>query len=56
MERLHYFIHKERIDAEPFYFPMLKQFLKGWENTAITLSLGTSVLWDQSLRSKNATS
>jgi len=47
MERLNYFIHNERIDAETFYFPLLQQFLKGWSDTAVTLTLDTSVLWDQ---------
>jgi hypothetical protein len=47
MERLHDFIHNQRIDAETFYFPLLKQFLEGWEDTPVTLTLDTSMLWDQ---------
>jgi hypothetical protein len=45
--RLHYLIHNERIEAETFYFPLLQQCLKGWSGSAVTLTLDTSVLWDQ---------
>jgi Transposase DDE domain len=47
MERLNYFIHNPKIDAETFYLPLLRKFLQGWENTSLTLTLDTSVLWDQ---------
>ena len=47
MERLSYFVHNPKIDAETFYIPLLQAFLKAWEGTAMTLTLDTSVLWDQ---------
>ncbi|WP_414546609.1 transposase [Nostoc sp. CCY0012] len=47
MERLNYFVHNPKINAETFYVPLLRQFLQGWEGTAMTLTLDTSVLWDQ---------
>jgi Transposase DDE domain len=47
MERLNYFVHNPKITAETFYFPMLQQFLSSWEGMAMTLTLDTSVLWDQ---------
>jgi hypothetical protein len=47
MERLSYFVHNPKITAETFYFPVLQQFLSTWEGMAMTLTLDTSVLWDQ---------
>jgi hypothetical protein len=47
MERLNYFIQNSKIDADTFYFPLLRQFLQGWEGMAVTLTLDTSMLWDQ---------
>ena len=47
MERLSYFVHNPKIDAETFYIPLLQAFLQAWEGTAMTLTLDTSVLWDQ---------
>lgn len=47
MERLNYFVHNPNINAETFYVPLLRQFLQAWEGTAMTLTLDTSVLWDQ---------
>lgn len=47
MERLSYFVHNSKITAETFYHPLLRQFLNAWEGTAMTLTLDTSVLWDQ---------
>ena len=47
MERLSYFVHNPKIDAETFYVPLLQAFLKAWEGMAMTLTLDTSVLWDQ---------
>jgi len=40
-------VHNPKITAETFYFPVLQQFLKTWEGMAMTLTLDTSVLWDQ---------
>jgi len=47
MERLNYFVHNPKITAETFYFPLLQQFLSSWKGMAMTLTLDTSVLWDQ---------
>lgn len=47
MERLRYFVHNAKIDAETFYHPLLQQFLKDWEGMAMTLTLDTSMLWDK---------
>jgi hypothetical protein len=47
MERLNYFVHNPKITNETFYFPLLQQFLSAWEGMAMTLTLDTSVLWDQ---------
>jgi Transposase DDE domain len=47
MERLSYFVHNPKINAETFYIPLLKQFLQSWVNSPMTLTLDTSVLWDQ---------
>ncbi|GAB4440352.1 MAG: IS4 family transposase [Cyanobacteria bacterium J069] len=47
MERLNYFVHNPQITAETFYVPLLQQFLSAWEGMAMTLTLDTSVLWDE---------
>jgi len=47
MERLHYFVHNPNITAETFYIPLLKQFLQAWTGMAMTLTLDTSMLWDE---------
>jgi hypothetical protein len=47
MERLSYFVHNPNITAETFYNPLLQQFLKAWEGMSMTLTLDTSMLWDQ---------
>lgn len=47
MERLNYFVHNPKITPETFYSPLLRQFLKAWEGTTMTLTLDTSLLWDQ---------
>lgn len=47
MERLSYFVHNPNISSETFYHPLLQQFLKAWKGTAMTLTLDTSLLWNQ---------
>jgi Transposase DDE domain len=47
MERLNYFVHNPKITAETFYFPLLRQCLSGWAGMDMTLTLDTSMLWDQ---------
>jgi Transposase DDE domain len=47
LERLSYFVHNPKITAEAFYAPLLKQFLKAWEGMSMTLTLDTSLLWDE---------
>jgi Transposase DDE domain len=47
LERLSYFVHNRQITAETFYAPLLKPFLKAWESLPMTLTLDTSVLWDE---------
>jgi len=47
MERLNYFVHHPKITAETFYFPLLRQVLSAWKGMSMTLTLDTSVLWDQ---------
>jgi hypothetical protein len=39
MERLNYFVHNPKINAETFYFPLLQQVLSAWEGMAMTLTL-----------------
>jgi hypothetical protein len=34
-------------DGKPLYVPLLKQFLKTWAGMAMTLTLDTSMLWDE---------
>lgn len=47
LERLSYFVHNPKITAETFYAPLLQQFLKAWEGMSMTLTLDTSLLWDE---------
>jgi hypothetical protein len=47
LERLSYFVHNPQISAEIFYAPLVENFLKAWTGTAITLTLDTSMLWDE---------
>ncbi len=42
MERLNYFLHNPKINAETFYYPLVEQFLKAWEGMEMTLVLDTS--------------
>jgi hypothetical protein len=47
LERLAYLLHNDHISAERFYVPLLQAMLQGFEETAVTLVLDTSMLWDQ---------
>ena len=47
LERLSYFVHNPHITPETFYVPLLKQFLKAWAGMTMTLTLDTSMLWDE---------
>jgi hypothetical protein len=47
LERLRYFVHNPKITAETFYVPLLTQFLQAWAGMAMTLTLDTSMLWDE---------
>ena len=47
MERLSYFVHNAAITAERFYVPLLRQALQAFQGTAVTLTLDTSMLWNQ---------
>jgi hypothetical protein len=47
LERLSYFVHNPKITAETFYAPLLKQFLQAWDGMSITLTLDTSMLWEE---------
>jgi hypothetical protein len=47
MERLNYCVHNPQTSAETFYIPLLKQFLQAWTGMAMTLTLDTSMLWNQ---------
>lgn len=47
LERLAYLLHNDDITAERFYVPLLQAMLQGFEETAVTLVLDTSMLWDQ---------
>jgi hypothetical protein len=47
MERLNYFLHNSQVNPETFYIPLLKQFLQAWTGMAMTLTLDTSMLWDE---------
>ena len=45
MERLSYFVHNPKIDAETFYIPLLQAFLKAWEGTGHDLGYECVVAW-----------
>jgi hypothetical protein len=47
MERLSYFVHNPKIDADTFYVPLVKELLKAWEGASVMLTLDTSMLWDR---------
>ncbi|NEO67475.1 MAG: transposase [Moorea sp. SIO4G2] len=47
MERLSYLVHNEHISAERFYDPLLQHVLQAFEGEFLTLTLDTSMLWDQ---------
>lgn len=47
MSRLSYLLHNPAMSAERFYQPLLQWVLQGWADSALTLTLDTSVLWDQ---------
>jgi hypothetical protein len=47
MERLSYLVHNQHISPERFYNPLLQQALQAFEGSAVTLTLDTSMLWDQ---------
>ncbi|NET39300.1 MAG: transposase, partial [Cyanothece sp. SIO1E1] len=40
-------LHNDHINAERFYVPLLQALLQGFEETAVTLVLDTSMFWDQ---------
>lgn len=47
MERLSYLLHNQHINPERFYTPLLQQALQAFEGSIVTLTLDTSMLWDQ---------
>lgn len=47
LERLSYFVHNPHIQAETLYAPLIQRVLQAFEGQEITLTLDTSVLWDQ---------
>ena len=47
MQRLHYFVHNPNITTEILYEPLLRQFLQAWAGMSMTLTLDTSMLWDE---------
>ena len=47
MQRLSYFVHHKGITAETFYDPLIRRCLTGFEGEKVTLTLDTSMLWDQ---------
>lgn len=47
LERLSYFVKNPHITPETFYHPLLRQFLSAWEGMAVTLTLDTSVFWNE---------
>ena len=47
LERLSYFVHNDRITSETFYVPSLQRFLKAWTGQEMTLTLDTSMFWDE---------
>ena len=47
MERLSYFVNNPKITPETFYYPLVRQFLSAWEGMEVTLTLDTSVFWNE---------
>ena len=47
MERLNYLVHNDQLSAETFYEPLLEHALQAFEGEGLTLTLDTSMLWDQ---------
>jgi hypothetical protein len=47
MERLSYFVHNPKIDANTYYVPLVKEMLKAWEGAPVMLTLDTSMLWNR---------
>ena len=47
MQRHHYFVHNPNITTEILYEPLLRQFLQAWAGMSMTLTLDTSMLWDE---------
>lgn len=47
LERLSYFAHNPKIDAETLYAPLVRRFLNAWNGMEMTLTLDTSMLWDE---------
>ena len=47
MERLSYLLHNEHISAERFYVPLLRHVLQAFQDSALTLTLDTSLLWNR---------
>jgi hypothetical protein len=47
MERLSSFVHNPKITTQAFYVPLLTQFLQAWAGMTMTLTLDTSMLWDE---------
>lgn len=47
LDRLSYLLHNPRITPEIFWEPLLRQFLSPWQGMPVTLTLDTSMLWDQ---------
>jgi hypothetical protein len=47
MERLSYSVHNPKIATQTFYVPLLTQFLQAWAGMTMTLTLDTSMLWDE---------
>jgi hypothetical protein len=47
MKRLSYFLHNPHITNEQFYAPLLRAALTAFEDSAVLLTLDTSMLWDQ---------
>ena len=47
LERVAYLLHNDHISAQRFYIPLLQALKHGLQETAVTLVLDTSMLWDQ---------
>ncbi|NEP20409.1 MAG: transposase [Leptolyngbya sp. SIO4C1] len=47
LERLSYLVYNESISPQRFYQPLLRHVLQAFEHQRVTLTLDTSVLWDQ---------